>query len=72
MKGKGCLETGIWLVLVSVMTSGLMFLEAQFIVWGLSIYHFSSGIWPVWLIGCGVEGIIGMGVTAGIRGAKND
>lgn len=72
MKGKGCAYLVTFAVVTSIITSALMFLEAQFIVWGLSIYHFSSGIWPVWLIGCGVEGIIGMGVTAGIRGAKND
>jgi hypothetical protein len=68
----GCLETMIWLVFVSAITAALMFLEAQFIIWGLSMYHVNSGIWPVWLIGSGVEGIMSMAVTAGIRGAKND
>lgn len=47
-----------------------MLLEAQLIIWGLSIYHISSDIWPVWLIGSGFEGILCMGVAAGHPGGE--
>ena len=72
MRKKGCLELVITAVITSAVTGAVMFAEAQFIIWGLSIYHVSSGIWPVWLIGTGAEGIIALAVTAGIRGAKNE
>lgn len=75
-RGEGCFAAVFTAVLTSlittVLTGAVMLLEAQCIIWGLSIYHFHSGIWPVWLIGTGVEGIIVMGVAAGIRAVKDN
>lgn len=64
------MEKIIFAVIISVISAAVMLLESQLIIWGLSIYHISSGIWPVWLIGSGFEGILCMGVAAGIRAVK--
>ena len=66
------METIIKAVVISVFTTAVMFLEAQWIVWGLSLFHVNSGIWGVWLIGLGVEGVLCLGVAAGIRAVANE
>ena len=66
------MEKVIKAVFVAVMTAATMFLEAQLIIWGLSMYHIHSGIWPVYLIGAGFEGILALGVASGIRMVKNE
>ena len=72
MKNKGSIEKIFIAIVISVITSAVMLLEAQWIVWGLSMYHINSGIWPVWLIGLGFEGILCMGVAAGIRAVRDE
>lgn len=72
MKKKGLTEVLLTALFTTVLTGAVMFLEAQFIIWGLAMYHVSSGIWPVWLIGSGFEGILALGVASGIRTVKND
>lgn len=64
------MEKIITAIFLAIATAAAMFLESQLIIWGLSIYHVSSGIWPVWLIGSGFEGILALGVSAGIRAVK--
>lgn len=72
MKKKGFLEVFLTALFTGAVALSVILLEAQFIVWGLSLYHINSGIWPVWLIGSGFEGILTLGVAAGIRSVKND
>jgi hypothetical protein len=65
------MEKLIGVLVTAAITAGVMFLEAQWIVWGLSMYHINSGIWPVYLIAAAVEGIMVLGVASGIRAARD-
>lgn len=42
----------------AVVLTGMQFWFSQLIVWGLSMYHIKSGIWPVWLIMEGVSSML--------------
>ena len=69
---KSFLEVLITAIITTVISGAVMLLQAQFIVWGLSMFQIDSGIWPVWLLGSGFEGILALGVAAGIRTVRND
>ena len=48
----------------------LALLQAQMVVWGLSLFHVDSGIWGPYLLMSAAGGVITTGVTIGVRHAS--
>jgi len=48
----------------------LALLQAQMVVWGLSLFHVDSGIWGPYLLIGAVEGIVTFGVRTGSSSAS--
>jgi hypothetical protein len=59
-------------LLISIFSAAILLLDAQFVIWGLAMYHVSSGIWPAWLISSGVTGVLTVGVASGIRAVRDE
>ena len=59
------LVVGVFLVAVAV-------LQAQVVVWALSLYHVNSGLLAPWLLLVVAETVAASAVTQGIRTAAKD
>jgi hypothetical protein len=56
-------------VIIGIIYVGIIFVaalvQAQLIVWGLSMFHVNSGIWGPYLMSAALESIIAGGVRTG-------
>lgn len=57
-------------VAFAVVLTALAFIPAQFMVWGLSLFHVNSGIWGSWLLLSAAESVVTAGVALGVRRAS--
>lgn len=57
-------------VILSAIGFGLVMLQAQLVVWGLSLFHVNSGIWGPLLLITALESVVAGGVSTGIGSQK--